>query len=88
MEDVQTSHVNAILAPLNIGPWNFVCSQFFKGQTTFNKTIFIRNQKYERGGRLKIKIRIFIYEDDFLNFRYLINFLYLINIWLLNNVTH
>jgi hypothetical protein len=30
----------------------------------FNKTISVRNQKYERGRRLKFKIHILIYGDN------------------------
>jgi hypothetical protein len=56
MADVQTFEVDANLAPVNVGPWNFVFCYIFRGLTTFNKTTFAKNEKYEHGGWLKFKI--------------------------------
>jgi hypothetical protein len=53
-----TSEVGAKLAPVNMGPWCFVCWQIFTRWTTFNKTVFVKNQKYESGNWLKVKIHI------------------------------
>jgi hypothetical protein len=36
----------------------------FKGWTTFIETIFVKNKKYERGGRLKVKLDILFYGDN------------------------
>jgi hypothetical protein len=33
-------------------------------QRTFNKTTFTRNQKYEHGERLKVKIKILFYAEN------------------------
>jgi hypothetical protein len=56
--DFQTTAVNARLAPINVRPLNFVCRQFIRSWTTFNKTTSAWNQKYEHGGLLKVKMNI------------------------------
>jgi hypothetical protein len=58
--DVQTSEVDVKHAPCH-----FVCWQTSKGWTAFNQTIFVREKsKYDRGGRLKAKIQIFVCEGN------------------------
>jgi hypothetical protein len=64
MADVQTSEVNAKLAPVTVGPWNVVFWQIFRGWTTFNKTTFAKVQKYEHGGQLIVKIHILLYGQN------------------------
>jgi hypothetical protein len=64
MTDVQTFDVDVKLAAVNVGSWNVVCWYIFKGRQTFNKTIFVINQKYERGGRLNVVIYILFYGDN------------------------
>jgi hypothetical protein len=58
MADVQTFEMEASLAPVSVGPWHFVCWQIFGEWTTFNKTTFVENQKYENSERWKVKIHI------------------------------
>jgi hypothetical protein len=58
----QTSEVDAKLAPVNVGPWHFVCWQIFKW-TTFNKTTFAKNQKYKHCRKLKVKIQILLWRQ-------------------------
>jgi hypothetical protein len=64
MADVQISEVDAKFAPVNVGKWNFVYWQLFKGSTTFNKTIFVKNKKYEHGGHLNVKIHSLFCGDN------------------------
>jgi hypothetical protein len=64
MADFQTSEVDAKLAPVNMGPWNFVYWYILKGWTTFNETIFVKNKKYEHGGRLNVKIHSLFCGDN------------------------
>jgi hypothetical protein len=64
MAVVQTSGVEAKLATVNVRPWNFVCWQMFEGWTNITGTIFVKNQKCERGGRLKVKIHVLFYGDN------------------------
>jgi hypothetical protein len=64
MVDVHTSEVTAYVASLNVGLINFVCWQIFKVRTAFNETIFMENQKFERGGLFKVKIYILFYGDN------------------------
>jgi hypothetical protein len=35
-----------------------------KGWTTFNKKVFVANQKYEHGGGLKVTINILFFEES------------------------
>jgi hypothetical protein len=53
--DVQTSEVDAKLELVTVGPWNSVRLQILKWSQTFSKAIFVKNKRYERGGRLKVK---------------------------------
>jgi hypothetical protein len=50
MADVETSEVGAKLAPTNVKFCMLIDLQLF------NKVTFARNQKYEHGSRLKVKI--------------------------------
>jgi hypothetical protein len=55
MVDVQTSEMDAKLAPVNVGPWNYVCWHIFKGWPTFYEAIFVKNRKYNVEGSWKLK---------------------------------
>jgi hypothetical protein len=37
---------------------------YTEGRTTFNKTIFVKNKKYEHGGRLNVKIHSLFRGDN------------------------
>jgi hypothetical protein len=63
MAGVQTSELNAKLAPLNVLPWNFATDRSSEDDN-FNKTIFAKSEKYERGGRLIFKINILFYDNN------------------------
>jgi hypothetical protein len=54
--DVQTSEVDAKLAPFHVGPWNFAYDRYSKDKQLLEKTIFVKNKKYEHGARLNVKI--------------------------------
>jgi hypothetical protein len=64
MADVQTSEMNVNLAPLKVGPWNYVFWQIFRGRTTFNKTTFVRIQKYQHSSQFEVKIHLFYWENS------------------------
>jgi hypothetical protein len=64
MADVQTSDRDAKFEPDNVVPCSFVCWYVLKGWTTFSEIIFVKNQKYESGGRLKFKKYISFYGDN------------------------
>jgi hypothetical protein len=60
MADVQTSEVDSKLEPVIILQWNCECGYNFKGLTASTKTVFVENQKCERGGRLNINNSYFL----------------------------
>jgi hypothetical protein len=64
MADFQTSEVDAKLTSVNVGPWKFVFWQVCEGWTTFKNISSVRNEKYEHGGLLKIKILTFFTETS------------------------
>jgi hypothetical protein len=62
--DVQTPDVDAKFCRSQRGTVKCYMMIYLERMNNFNKTIFVRNQKYERGFRLEFKIRIiFFYED-------------------------
>jgi hypothetical protein len=64
MADVQTSEVDAKLAPVNVGPLNFVYDRSSKDEQLLIRPFFVKNKKYEHGGRLNIKIRSLFCGDN------------------------
>jgi hypothetical protein len=59
MESVQTSEMDTKLKPVNMDHEIVYTEQFSKDKQIVIR-LFARNQKYERGGRLKFEIRILI----------------------------
>jgi hypothetical protein len=59
MADVRTSEMDAKLSPVNVGSWNCVCWQYFKGYATYNRNSFVINEKYEHGGGWKLKFTFY-----------------------------
>jgi hypothetical protein len=64
MVDLKISEVHAKLAPVTMEVRNVVFWEILKGWTTFDKTIFVRNEKYKHEGQLKVKIHVLLYGDD------------------------
>jgi hypothetical protein len=64
MADVQTSEVDAKLAPVIVGPWHFVCCKTLKGWTALNNTILVKRKTYALLSRLKVEIRILFYGNN------------------------
>jgi hypothetical protein len=59
MADVQTSEMDAKLAPANVGALNYVYCRSSK-----DETIFVKNKKYEHGGQLNVKIHSLFCGDN------------------------
>jgi hypothetical protein len=62
MADIQTSEVEARLAPVKVGPLNFVSWNSFRGWEISNEITFAKDQKYEHGGQLNVQKLTFCFK--------------------------
>jgi hypothetical protein len=63
MADVQPLEADAKLSSVYMGPCNFALTDLQR-MNNVTKTVFVKNQKYEHGGRLIVKIHILFYGDN------------------------
>jgi hypothetical protein len=61
MAGVQTSEVDAKLAPVNVGPYTDRSS---KDEQLLIRPFLSKTKKYEHGGRMNVKIRSLFCEDN------------------------
>jgi hypothetical protein len=59
---IRSSEMDTKITSVDVGPWKCVCWEIFKERMTFKKKIFVKNKKYERGGR-KLNVTLF-YGDN------------------------